>query len=546
MARLPRLRRWAPAIIAGVGVAVTLAAGVVAPFATTTLAWPAIAALTAGTVAASALLRGWAGVLIAAVLICRLASLWVGWQVSQHWSRALAAAVAPLLAPVLLAVVLLPPDGRPRLRRPLWAAFAAVGLLAVLAVAWRDPLRDLGCTIDCSAPRPPTAWASGAQVAATTLDVLGFLLAAAGIALLTTGLLRATRGDRAWTGLVALPAAAALIASALEAALLLELALVWLGLGVTAAAGRVLRRRRLVARLAERLSDSPEPGALGAALAPLLGSGVRVGYRLTDAERFVTEDGQEIDRPHGAATVELRRADQAVAVLATDDPVADLGELQEAIGSAARVAIDNARLQAELAARFVELTESRARIVATADDTRRRVERDLHDGAQAGLISLLTLFGLARAEAEQAGDYEEAERLAGLTARTGALIQRLRALTHGIFPSVLDQLGLEPALHGLVAERDGVTQLTVSGEQPGATDPRWKEANRAAYLIVAEACHAAGALQVAVHLEASRLTLRLTGATGEIPVSLADRVGAAGGTIEAHPDRWEAVIPCAS
>jgi signal transduction histidine kinase len=152
-----------------------------------------------------------------------------------------------------------------------------------------------------------------------------------------------------------------------------------------------------------------------------------------------------------------------------------------AAGAAARLALENERLQAELRVQLAELRASRARIVTAGDEERRRLERDLHDGAQQRLLSLGPALQLVRAELEP--DTNGATALLTVAeSELAAALDELRQLAHGIHPAVLTEQGLGPALRTL-AER---SPLPVEIERvPDERLPAAIEA--AAYFVVSEA-----------------------------------------------------------
>jgi signal transduction histidine kinase len=210
---------------------------------------------------------------------------------------------------------------------------------------------------------------------------------------------------------------------------------------------------------------------------------------------------------------------------ATEDRLADFTEL-------VATAITNADAQAEL-------TASRARIVATADETRRRIERDLHDGAQQRLASLLLQLRAAQAavpsELEQVDD--ELDRVAqGLA----AALEELRDYARGIHPALLAERGLGPAVKALV-RRSTVpvdVELHMDGRLP-------EQIEVGAYYVISEAltnaAKHANASSVVVDVEAIddvlRLSVRDNGvggadlSRGSGLVGLKDRVAALGGRI---------------
>jgi signal transduction histidine kinase len=195
-------------------------------------------------------------------------------------------------------------------------------------------------------------------------------------------------------------------------------------------------------------------------------------------------------------------------------------------------AIANAEAQAEL-------TASRARIVATADQTRRRIERDLHDGAQQRLVAL-TLRLRTAAAALPPELNEVGEELAGVGTELDEVLGELRELSRGIHPAILSEGGLGPALRTLARRSPVPVELQVGSQ---ARLPERVEVT--AYYVVAEAltnaAKHAGALVVRVEVDTDdgllRLGIRDDGVGGADPargsglVGLKDRVEATGGTM---------------
>jgi signal transduction histidine kinase len=187
-----------------------------------------------------------------------------------------------------------------------------------------------------------------------------------------------------------------------------------------------------------------------------------------------------------------------------------------------------------------ELTASRGRVVAAADETRRRIERDLHDGTQQRLVSLALELRAAEAEVppELVGIREQlaqtAEGLAGATAE-------LQEISRGIHPALLSRGGLTPALRTLARRSSVPVELDsrINGRLPDGVEV-------AAYYVVSEALtnaakHAhASVVHIAVQTEDStvELVVRDDGIGGADPrrgsglIGLRDRVEALGGTIE--------------
>jgi signal transduction histidine kinase len=200
-------------------------------------------------------------------------------------------------------------------------------------------------------------------------------------------------------------------------------------------------------------------------------------------------------------------------------------------------AIANAEAQAAL-------TASRARIVATADATRRRIERDLHDGAQQRLVSLGLQLRAAQAAAPPGAD-ELVQQLEGAVTEVTGALEELHEIARGLHPAVLTESGLHPALRALARRSAVPVDLTV---RAGGRLPEPVET--AAYYAVSEAltnaakhAHASAAeVEVEVATGGGVLHVRvrddgrggadLTGGSGL--VGLKDRVEALGGSLSLH------------
>ena len=206
----------------------------------------------------------------------------------------------------------------------------------------------------------------------------------------------------------------------------------------------------------------------------------------------------------------------------------------EAAAASSALALDNERLRADLQARLEELRLSRARIMAAGDAARRRIERNLHDGAQQQLVALALDLRMLKARLKDPAIDELSERLASALAE-------LRELARGIHPAILTDRGLAPAINSL-AERATVP-VAVQVELPEERLPAPVEA--AAYFLVAEAltnvARYAEAEQawVEVRLEPEALVVRVAddGVGGVDPSvggglrGLDDRVATVGGTL---------------
>jgi signal transduction histidine kinase len=297
-----------------------------------------------------------------------------------------------------------------------------------------------------------------------------------------------------------------------------------------------------VSDLVLELGQMPAPGRLRDALARALRDpSLELVYWIPESESYVGIDGRAVNvrADEERAVTLLERGGRRVAALVHDPALGEHQELLDAVSSAAGLALENERLQAELRAQLEELRESRARIVEAGDSARRRLERNLHDGAQQRLVALSVALGLAEAKLET--DPQTASTVLASAREELALgLAELREIARGLHPAILSR-GLDVALAG-VAERSPVpVELRVDvGERP----PETVEA--AAYYIVTEAltnvARYANATSAEVHLTCEKQYLRVAvsddgigGATiapGSGLEGLRDRVEAAGGTLE--------------
>ena len=145
------------------------------------------------------------------------------------------------------------------------------------------------------------------------------------------------------------------------------------------------RERRIVADLVVQLGEA-EPGEVRGLIAGTLGDPtLRLGLWYEEDQTWVDEQGRELELP---TTDGVTFLGHDLAVLVHDPRLLEQPELLESVGSAARLALENEQLQAALRAQLAEARESRERIVRRGDQQRRRLERDLHDGAQQRLLGL--------------------------------------------------------------------------------------------------------------------------------------------------------------
>jgi signal transduction histidine kinase len=480
---------------------------------------------------------------------------WLGWEDGPSLVRSVGAVAAPFL-PALLLDLIATVSGSRVARVCSHAVYAGTAVVSVGRALFRDPFLDPRCWSNCT----DNAFLVDAdQGLARALDsALPRVALAVGVLVISFSAWRAIAASPAARRtelplLIALPLAGAAQAAD-DIALILDpaesaerasfralyiagggaLALVAVAAALTIA--RAHRRRSAVARLAADLEAAPVAGALAAALGRSLGDPrLEVAYPVGD--RLVDSDGRPVSADGRAATP-LVRAGRTVAVLLHDADAVPGDELVRELGSASRLAIENERLRAEVLSRLHDLRASRVRIVETADAERRRLERDLHDGAQQQLLALS--YDLRRALAEADGELASVLR-AGVDEAHAAL-EELRELAHGIHPAILTEAGLGAALRTL-ADAARVPLEIVS-----CTDERLPSATEAgAYAVAVEALEHTGedGLALRVARRGDTLVVDAEGASVAPTIHLADRVGALGGTVAATPRGLRAEIPCA-
>jgi signal transduction histidine kinase len=323
-------------------------------------------------------------------------------------------------------------------------------------------------------------------------------------------------------------------------------ALVALALGVSWEWVRGRRSRSALARLVVELAASPPPGGLGAVLAGTLGDpSLTLLYPLPDGRR-VDAAGRPVQPEQGQAVTPLVRGGQPMALLAHRPGLLDDPGLVEQIAATARLALDNERLQAEVRAQLEDLRASRARIVERGDAERRRLERDLHDGAQQRLVSLALSLRLARLGPDAGTDVAALEEAEVEVRQT---LAELRGLAHGLYPAALTEEGLGAALEALAEQ---MPSPLVLGQLPQERFEPKVEA--AAYFVVAETLKRNRPRRAAVDAACADGRLVVDIETDQQPpqglTDLEDRVGALDGRllVQAMPQggtRIRAELPCA-
>jgi signal transduction histidine kinase len=326
---------------------------------------------------------------------------------------------------------------------------------------------------------------------------------------------------------------------------------------------RVRLARTAVGGLLVDLRRNGDAAHLRAALRRALGDpSLTIAFWLPEYGMYADVEGNELILPEenrSVAITLLERADGSrVAALMHDPSLAQEGDRLREVAAAASMALENARLQAELRANLEELRGSRGRVIEAADFERRRLERDLHDGAQRRLVTLSMSLGMLEHRLD--GDPEARALVTEARREAAGSLQELRDIAHGIHPAVLTSHGLAVALESLVATAPVPVGVAVELEERLPST-----AEVAAYYLICEAltntakhAHASSA-SVAVRREPDRVVVEIDDdgvggadtAGGSGLRGLADRVEALEGSLRVvslagEGTHLRAEIPCAS
>jgi signal transduction histidine kinase len=317
--------------------------------------------------------------------------------------------------------------------------------------------------------------------------------------------------------------------------------------------------RASVADLLVELGVNPGPAELQEAVARALRDpSATLAYWLPEFDSYADVDGRQLkveDEP-ARATTPISREGVPVALVLHDAALLDEPRLLASVAAATGMTIQNAQLQVELRARLQELRGSRVRILQAEQDERRRLERDLHDGAQQRLVALS--MDLGELEERLDGSTELRKRIEEARQEVTASLAELRNLAHGIHPAAVSDHGLAVAIESLT------TRATIPVQVIGAPGERLPQhVELAAFFIVSEAL-----TNVAKHARASSAVVEFDktveflivevrddgvgGASADAGTGLrglADRVEALGGRLmvwspTGRGTRVRAEIPC--
>jgi signal transduction histidine kinase len=236
----------------------------------------------------------------------------------------------------------------------------------------------------------------------------------------------------------------------------------------------------------------------------------------TRSEPIAIQDGELPSLGPGVDALPVRQDGELLGALTVTKPPSeplspDEEKLLSHLAAQAGLVLRNVRLTEELRARLDELQASRVRIVAAQDQERRRLERNLHDGAQQQLVALAVkqrlAEGMVRRDPEKA-----ASMLAELQQDTSEALENLRDLARGIYPPLLADKGLTSALEAQARKSPVPSEVQARGV---ARYPQ--EAEAAVYFCCLEALQ-----NVAKYADAARVTIRLSGGNGQLTFSVTD------------------------
>ena len=445
--------------------------------------------------------------------------------------RVAAHVALPLVVPLIAAAIS---------RRDGYVALTLLGgLVAGLGSALVvDPFRDPACVVDCYAS-PIAVTHDG--VLAARLALIGAVTAGVALGLVV---LR-QRGPRPRSAAIAIGAVSLLLLPAGQEWAVIVGAAACLAVRARDTE-RVVTARRRVDELVEMLRSAPQDirGLLRRRMAD---ESIDIFFPAGSDGAFVDVDGRPADlAPAGMSDTDVRTSDRLLARVRHDPAGVDVTSLAEALDAPARLALENGRLEAAVAVRRRELTDTRRRIVERADSERRSLERDVHDGAQQHVLTLGLELRVARRDMGTANPGSGDARLVAVLDQclglTGVALDDLRELSHGLYPAALDLSGLRAALRSLARRSRVPLDLDDVDDARLPTD-----VERAAFAVVADAvAKGREPVRVSVTSDDAAAVVRIEGAPDQLGDVLADRVAVAGGDLRRWPHTWEAVFPCAS
>jgi signal transduction histidine kinase len=301
--------------------------------------------------------------------------------------------------------------------------------------------------------------------------------------------------------------------------------------GLTARLSEVQSNEQALRRLAELIASGT--GAEEAVVWLRVGDRLRPEAATSTAPDAVTLGGNGLPDLPGDAAEPIHHGGELLGALsitkAKADPVtpADQQLLQD-VASGAGLLLRNIQLNARLADRAQELRTSRRRLMAAQDSERRRLERNLHDGAQQQVVALKVKLGLAKTLAQREEANDIADAVAELADDTQRAVDGMRAAARGIYPPLLEAEGLRVALVAMAREASIAVDIEADGI--GRYPP---EIEATIYFSVLEAIgESSSGGRVSVGEDAGALTFTIEGGSGDAGLAaVADRMEALGGTL---------------
>lgn len=279
---------------------------------------------------------------------------------------------------------------------------------------------------------------------------------------------------------------------------------------------RLRARRSAVGELVLELSDLPTAERLQAALVRALGDpSLEVAIWVPEAKRYLTTTGAELKLPVETSRVAtmLERHGEPLGAIVHDPALLDDPGLVAAVTAAARLAVENEKLQEEVLNQLAEVHASRARLVETADAERRRIERNLHDGAQQRLVSLSLALRLAESKVADA-DPAIRESLVEAGRELEEALAELRELARGMYPAVLTDQGLGAAIESLATRAKLPVEIDLGGLPEQRAEPK---VEATAYFVVSEAL-----ANAAKYSAASTVTIRASRNDAHLRIEVVD------------------------
>ena len=472
-----------------------------------------------------------------------------------------AALVAAALALPITAHALLRQSGSGH-RLLIAVAYTITTGLAVAHAAVYDPFLDRYCWITCSHTTPILHQdAELARQLATSQTAASLVIGVSLAATATRGFVRDPR--RPTITQVAVLAACLLVglAAASSAALLLTdpaesplkplfvaahdaraVAALVGAVAIGAVTAHAVRVRAAIAGLSSALDTIASSGSLESDLARATGDpSIRIAYPIVDDSRVADSAGVAIEPAPGQVATRLVRRGETVALVFHDPRAVSARELERNLGQTACLALGIERYRAELQIGLSEARRGRIAVVVAGDAVRRRLERDLHDGAQQRILFVLFRLGRARATMPE----RLVPQIDEATEQVREALEQLREIAHGIYPATLGDIGLLRALTNLAERAPLVVMLTGALER----EPPLL-VSRTAYAIVSssiDGARFAGAERLSVHATTYGEELRVAvGPRQSLRPEIVDRINALGGMITESGSGTMVTLPCGS